>query len=98
MSCFPLDLDDSSSESDTVTLILPLNMNSTTTTTTDTGYCTVGAINIYFYLIFQMFTRTCHYERCIEVGTLSGYISMATALAVPDNGLPATLDINDKYI
>lgn len=46
---------------------------------------------------FQMLIRTCNYKRCIEVGTLSGYTSMAMALAVPDDGIVVTLDIDDKY-
>jgi predicted O-methyltransferase YrrM len=46
---------------------------------------------------FQMLIRIGHYKRCIEVGTLSGYTSMSMALAVPDDGIVVTLDIDDKY-
>lgn len=47
---------------------------------------------------FQMLIHVGHYKRCIEVGTLSGYTSMAMALAVPDDGLVVTMDIDDKYV
>jgi predicted O-methyltransferase YrrM len=47
---------------------------------------------------FQILIRIGHYKRCIEVGTLSGYTSMTMALAVPEDGLVVTLDIDDKYV
>lgn len=47
---------------------------------------------------FQMLIRVGQYKRCIEVGTLSGYTSMSMALAVPDDGLVVTMDIDDKYV
>ena len=47
---------------------------------------------------FEMLIRVSNFKRCIEVGTLSGYTSMAMALAVPDDGLVVTLDIDDKYV
>lgn len=47
---------------------------------------------------FQMLIRVGHFKRCLEVGTLSGYTSMSMALAVPDDGLVVTIDIDDKYV
>lgn len=47
---------------------------------------------------FQMLIRTGHYKRCIEVGTLSGYTAMAMAMAVPDDGLVVTIDIDKQYV
>ena len=47
---------------------------------------------------FQMLIRIGGYKRCIEVGTLSGYTAMTMAMAVPDDGLVVTLDIDDKYV
>lgn len=47
---------------------------------------------------FQMLIRVGQYKRCIEVGTLSGYTALSMALAVPDDGLVVTLDIDDKYV
>jgi predicted O-methyltransferase YrrM len=37
--------------------------------------------------VFLMLIRTYHYKRCIEVGTRSGYTSVAMALTVSDDGL-----------
>ena len=47
---------------------------------------------------FQMLIRIGNYKRCIEVGTLSGYTSLSMALAVPEDGLVVTLDIDDQYV
>lgn len=47
---------------------------------------------------FHMLIRIGNYKRCIEVGTLSGYTSLTMALAVPDDGLVVTLDVDDKYV
>ena len=47
---------------------------------------------------FQMLIKVGNYKRCIEVGTLSGYTSMSMALALPDDGLVVTLDIDDQYV
>lgn len=47
---------------------------------------------------FQMLIRIGNYKRCIEVGTLSGYTSLTMALAVPDDGVVVTMDIDDKYV
>ena len=47
---------------------------------------------------FQMLIRVGQYKRCIEVGTLSGYTALSMALAVPDDGLVVTMDIDDKYV
>jgi predicted O-methyltransferase YrrM len=35
---------------------------------------------------FQKWVRTCHYKRCIEVSTLSGYTVLVIALAVSHDG------------
>ena len=47
---------------------------------------------------FEMLIRVGQYKRCIEVGTLSGYTALTMALAVPDDGLVVTMDIDDKYV
>ncbi|CAF3944212.1 unnamed protein product [Adineta steineri] len=47
---------------------------------------------------FQILIRIGQYKRCIEVGTLSGYTAMTMAMALPDDGLMVTLDIDDKYV
>lgn len=36
-------------------------------------------------------------RRCIEVGTYTGYSALAVALALPDDGLVVTCDVNEEW-
>ncbi|CAF3260930.1 unnamed protein product [Rotaria socialis] len=47
---------------------------------------------------FQVLIRLMNCKRCIEIGTFTGYTSMAIALALPSDGKLVTCDIDDQYI
>ncbi len=36
-------------------------------------------------------------RRCLEIGTFTGYSSLAVALAMPDDGLITCCDVSDEY-
>lgn len=47
---------------------------------------------------FQVLIQLMNAQRAIEIGTFTGYTSLAIALALPSNGELITCDITDEYI
>ncbi|MDX1402017.1 MAG: class I SAM-dependent methyltransferase, partial [Kiloniellales bacterium] len=45
----------------------------------------------------QLLVRLMGAKRCIEVGTFTGYSSLAVALALPDDGRILALDVSDEF-
>jgi len=45
----------------------------------------------------QVLVRAIGAKRCLEVGTFTGYSSLAVALALPDNGKLVCCDVSEEY-